>query len=89
METMVATAVHELAHVLVFSSAHFRKFRNADGTPMLPREANDLEAFQGEVYYTCSSTSYQWGVAAQDGDFRYVDMSPRILTSSSERGFLI
>lgn len=85
----MATAVHELAHVLVFSSAHFRKFRNADGTPMLPREANDLEAFQGEVYYTCSSTSYQWGVAAQDGDFRYVDMSPRILTSSSERGFLI
>ena len=57
---MISTALHELAHVLVFSNEHFRNFRNADGTPMIPREAGDPRLYQDEVRYSCSADSFLW-----------------------------
>ena len=45
---LTSTAVHELAHVLAFSSSHFRNFRNADGSPMIPRQPQ--ERF-GEIFW--------------------------------------
>lgn len=85
VDMLVSTAVHELAHVLVFSNVHFRNFRYSNGTPMIPRAADDDSNFQNEITYTCSSTGYEWG--ASPGNYKYVDMSPNIVNAFSERGY--
>eukprot|EP00435_Cladocopium_sp_Y103_P040872 s818_g11.t1 len=82
---LVSTAIHELAHVLVFSNTHFQNFRYSNGSPIIPRLAQDETRFQDEVIYTCSSSGYQWNVAT--GNLRYVDISPTIVNSFSERGY--
>lgn len=40
--TQKSTAVHELFHAVGFSSGSWPLFRNADGTPMTPRESDGL-----------------------------------------------
>ncbi|CAJ1366710.1 unnamed protein product [Effrenium voratum] len=82
---LTSTAVHELAHVLAFSSSHFRNFRNADGSPMIPRQPQDETRHVGEVFYSCSSSGYNWNVSY--GTRKYVDISPTIVDVFSERGY--
>lgn len=84
-DMLVSTAIHELAHVLVFSNAHFQNFRYSNGSPMIPRQADDQTRFPNEIFYTCSSAGYQWDVS--NGNMRYVDISPTIVNSFSERGY--
>lgn len=85
LSEMISTALHELAHVLVFSNEHFRNFRNADGTPMIPRGAEDPRLYQDEVRYSCSADSFLWNDTG--GSRRYVDLSPDILDTFDERGY--
>jgi len=81
----VVTAVHELAHAMVFSSSLYKFFRNSDGTPMVARDAKDQDAFPNQVKYSCSAGSYRFPDSA--GQYKYVDISPVILNTFSERGF--
>mmetsp|Transcript_6307 Transcript_6307/g.14373 ORF Transcript_6307/g.14373 Transcript_6307/m.14373 type:complete len:815 (+) Transcript_6307:34-2478(+) len=81
----ISTAVHELAHILVFSNEHFRNFRANDGAPIIPRTPDDARLFQNEVRYSCNSQSFLWNYA--NGNRRYVDISPDILDSFQERGY--
>ena len=60
LDAIISTAVHELAHVLVFSNEHFRNFRNADGSPMVPRDDADPRVYQDEVRYSCNADGYLW-----------------------------
>ena len=68
---IISTAVHELAHVLVFSNEHFRNFRNIDGTPLVRRDSTDPRLYENEVRYTCSASGSSWnntnGNRRQDG----------------------
>lgn len=41
---LLATAIHEMIHALGFSSGSWPLFRNADGTPVTPREPDGLPA---------------------------------------------
>eukprot|EP00450_Noctiluca_scintillans_P029020 CAMPEP_0194556320 /NCGR_PEP_ID=MMETSP0253-20130528/98683_1 /TAXON_ID=2966 /ORGANISM="Noctiluca scintillans" /LENGTH=798 /DNA_ID=CAMNT_0039403823 /DNA_START=380 /DNA_END=2779 /DNA_ORIENTATION=+ len=71
-DALVSTAVHELAHNLVFSSDLFRYFRNSDGTPKLPRDSED--DVEDEVEWWCSSsTDYEYPYSG--GGRTYVDLS--------------
>lgn len=45
-----AVAIHELFHALGFSASSWAYFRNADGTPKTPRDANGQPVF---TTYTC------------------------------------
>lgn len=53
----------EKPKVLVFSNAHFQNFRYSNGSPMIPRQADDQTRFPNEIFYTCSSAGYQWDVS--------------------------
>lgn len=71
-DALVSTAVHELAHNLVFSSDLFRYFRNSDGTPKLPRDSDDN--VENEVEWWCSNAdSYEYPFSG--GGRKYVDLS--------------
>ena len=61
---IISTAVHELAHVLVFSNEHFRNFRNSDGTPVIPRDTAEPRLYQDEVRYSCNENAYAWNVTS-------------------------
>ncbi len=60
----------KLPKVLVFSNAHFPNFRYSNGSPMIPRQ-DDQTRFPNEIFYTCSSTGYQWDVS--NGNMRLDD----------------
>lgn len=88
-DRQVTTAVHELAHALAFSAHHFHYFRNTDGSPKLPREAENPMLLQGASRWSCHAnevgTTYSF--PDRDGDRRYVDLSTaNIIGKFSERG---
>lgn len=88
-DRQVTTAVHELAHALAFSSHHFQYFRNADGTPKLPREAHDPSLLRDAIPWKCSFSEAGTKYAFPDpnGDRRYVDLSiSKVITRFDERG---
>eukprot|EP00927_Polykrikos_kofoidii_P043587 TRINITY_DN37664_c0_g2_i1.p1 TRINITY_DN37664_c0_g2~~TRINITY_DN37664_c0_g2_i1.p1 ORF type:complete len:809 (-),score=112.47 TRINITY_DN37664_c0_g2_i1:120-2546(-) len=49
----LSTAMHEMAHVLGFSSANFVKFRTPSGAPRLPRKTSGASHFKDVVWWTC------------------------------------
>jgi len=59
----LATAVHELLHAMGFSSGSWPLFRNADGTPKTPREADGLPSY-GPVTCTDGTTGNDFAVDA-------------------------
>jgi len=83
---MVATAIHEFAHILGFSSSLFRYFRHVDGSPKIPRDAQDDSIVQGEVKWTCTDNAVgAW--PDSPGTNTYVDIADHgIVQTFSERG---
>lgn len=85
LQLQVSTAVHELAHTMVFSSSLFKYFRNRDGSPMMPRSRSDPDTFANEVWWSCSSGKFNF--PDPTGSQRHVDLAPDIVNKFSERGF--
>jgi leishmanolysin-like peptidase len=66
--TQKSTAVHELLHALGFSSGSWPLFRNGDGTPMTPREADGLPEQKAAGSVTCTdgnpSSATEYAISA-------------------------
>ena len=58
-DKQLSTAVHEILHAIGFASGSWPLFRNADGTPMTPRESDGLPAL---ATVTCTDGVSRAGV---------------------------
>ena len=63
-EDQLSTAIHEILHALGFSSASWPLFRNADGTPMTPREDDGLPALVTATCHDGATRSNELQVSA-------------------------
>lgn len=77
----VSTAVHEMMHALGFSSNLFAYFRNANGTPKFPRNADG--SLQNEQQWHCGQDTYVSTFGK--GGWRWTDLSPDIVRVFQER----
>eukprot|EP00747_Dinoflagellata_sp_TGD_P181540 gnl/TRDRNA2_/TRDRNA2_35410_c0_seq2.p1 gnl/TRDRNA2_/TRDRNA2_35410_c0~~gnl/TRDRNA2_/TRDRNA2_35410_c0_seq2.p1 ORF type:complete len:901 (-),score=109.59 gnl/TRDRNA2_/TRDRNA2_35410_c0_seq2:63-2765(-) len=88
VDTQVTTMVHELAHALAFSSTLYRYFRKQDGSPIFARRAENPDSFPAEQWWTCNSDNQAAAVFPDEanGNRRYLDMAPTMLSVQAERG---
>jgi leishmanolysin-like peptidase len=82
----ISILIHEFVHMLGFSSALFRYFRNADGTPRLDRDPTDESKVMGEVPWSCSSAE-EWRYPDDRGNRVHVDLVAQGMVGDyNERG---
>lgn len=83
----ILLTVHELAHHLVFSSGLFPYFRNADGSPKLPRLVSDSSQLEDTVRWSCHEGGETYKFPDAKGSFEFAHLyAGGIASQFSERG---
>lgn len=78
----VGTAVHELLHVMGFSSHAFPWFRDDLGLPRTPRDSEGFPPYSGGSYTASDSTVLE--ETLDDGTLKHYLVLPRVLSAARE-----